>query len=126
MCSGRMDPATLVRALSTAVVMASISSAVAIRAGLKHKVLFMPGIDRLVAPMITNHFEVVYVDVGRWNRNLNFAKGFGDPQSKGIPAAVAVGKFGKTIETATALKLAAISETAQGLLAWLQQLRKQP
>jgi hypothetical protein len=52
-CARTNQPKTLVNALSTASVIASMSSPVEIKAGLKQSVLFRPGNDRLVAPMMT-------------------------------------------------------------------------
>jgi thioredoxin 1 len=40
------------------------------------------------ADLISREFEVVKVDVGRFNRNLELSKAYGDPIRKGIPAAV--------------------------------------
>ena len=47
------QPNTLVKERSTASVISSMSSVVAINAGLKHSVLLYPGIDRFVAPINT-------------------------------------------------------------------------
>jgi thioredoxin 1 len=38
--------------------------------------------------LIAEEFDVVKVDVGRFNRNLDVAAAYGDPIKKGIPAAV--------------------------------------
>ena len=40
------------------------------------------------AALMAREFEVVKVDVGRFDRNLDVAKDYGDPIRKGIPAAV--------------------------------------
>lgn len=40
------------------------------------------------AELIAREFEVVKIDVGRFDRNLDLAKVYGDPIKKGIPAAV--------------------------------------
>ena len=40
------------------------------------------------ATLVAREFEVVKVDVGRFNRNLDISKAYGDPIKKGIPAAV--------------------------------------
>ena len=37
--------------------------------------------------LVSREFEVVKVDVGRFNRNLDIAQSYGDPIKKGIPAA---------------------------------------
>ena len=38
--------------------------------------------------LVSREFELVKVDVGRFNRNLDIAQAYGDPIKKGIPAAV--------------------------------------
>ncbi len=40
--------------------------------------------------LIERRYEVVKVDVGRFDRNLDFAKLYGDPIGKGIPSVVVV------------------------------------
>jgi thioredoxin 1 len=40
------------------------------------------------ADLMAREFEVVKVDVGHFDRNLDVAKSYGDPIRKGIPAAV--------------------------------------
>jgi protein disulfide-isomerase len=40
------------------------------------------------AELIANEFEVVKIDVGRFNRNMDLAKIYGDATKKGIPSAV--------------------------------------
>lgn len=40
------------------------------------------------ADLMAREFEVVKVDVGRFDRNLDVARAYGDPIRKGIPAAV--------------------------------------
>ncbi|EHR72276.1 hypothetical protein BurJ1DRAFT_3468 [Burkholderiales bacterium JOSHI_001] len=40
------------------------------------------------AELMARQFELVKVDVGRFDRNLDLAKAYGDPIRKGIPAAV--------------------------------------
>jgi thioredoxin 1 len=40
------------------------------------------------AELVAREFEVVKVDVGRFNRNLDVSKEYGNPIKKGIPAAV--------------------------------------
>jgi protein disulfide-isomerase len=38
------------------------------------------------APLISQDFRVVKVNVGRWDKNLDLAKTYGVPLAKGIPA----------------------------------------
>jgi len=40
------------------------------------------------AEQVSREFKVVKVDVGRFNRNLDVSRAYGDPIRKGIPAAV--------------------------------------
>jgi thioredoxin 1 len=40
------------------------------------------------AELMAREFEIVKVDIGRFDRNLDIAKAYGDPIRKGIPAAV--------------------------------------
>ena len=42
------------------------------------------------AELIAREFKVVKIDVGRWDRNLDLARVYGDPIKKGIPAAVVI------------------------------------
>ena len=42
------------------------------------------------ATLIAERYEVVKVDVGRFDRNLDFAKLYGEPIKKGIPSVVIV------------------------------------
>jgi protein disulfide-isomerase len=69
--------------------------------------------------MIESEFEVVYVDVGNWNRNIDFAKQYNNPHSQGIPAIVVLDKDKITVETANALELASVSKAVDGLADWL-------
>jgi len=38
------------------------------------------------APLLSRDFEVVKVNVGRWDKNVDVAKAYGVPLQKGIPA----------------------------------------
>jgi thioredoxin 1 len=38
------------------------------------------------APLLARDFEIVNVNVGRWDKNLDLAKSYGAPLEKGIPA----------------------------------------
>jgi thioredoxin 1 len=51
------------------------------------------------AALIAKRFEVVKVDVGNWDHNLDIAKAYGNPIEKGIPAAVIVSPQGKVVYT---------------------------
>lgn len=49
------------------------------------------------AQLITSHFNVVKVDVGNFDHNLDVVKRLGNPIAKGIPAAVIVSPSGKVL-----------------------------
>lgn len=51
------------------------------------------------AALIAKRFEVVKVDVGNWDHNLDIAEAYGNPIEKGIPAAVVVSPEGKIVYT---------------------------
>lgn len=51
------------------------------------------------AALIAQHFEVVKVDVGNWDHNLDVANAYGNPIEKGIPAAVVVSPEGQMVYT---------------------------
>lgn len=51
------------------------------------------------AALIAKRFEVVKVDVGNWDHNLDIAQAYGNPIEKGIPAAVVVSPEGKIVYT---------------------------
>ena len=53
--------------------------------------------DRTVAPYLQQHFHIVQIDVGEWNRNLDVSKEYGDPIKKGIPAVVVLSPLGSTV-----------------------------
>lgn len=58
------------------------------------------------AALIAQHFEVVKIDVGNFDRNLELSQAYGDPIQKGIPAAVVVSPDGKVAYTTKAGELA--------------------
>ena len=58
------------------------------------------------AELIAREFDVVKVDVGRFNKNLDVAKRFGDPIKKGIPAAVVLSADGQVLYATRAGELA--------------------
>lgn len=58
------------------------------------------------AQLLDQHFNIVKVDVGDFNRNLNIDKRFGDPIKKGIPAAVILSPKGKVLYATRAGELA--------------------
>lgn len=58
------------------------------------------------ATLVSREFEVVKVDVGRFNRNLDIARAYGDPIKKGIPAAVVLSPDNRVLYSTTAGELA--------------------
>jgi thioredoxin 1 len=58
------------------------------------------------AELIAKEFEVVKVDVGNFNRNLDLAASYGNPIAKGIPAAVILSPAGKVVYATRAGELA--------------------
>ncbi|MED5619357.1 thioredoxin family protein [Ideonella sp. BN130291] len=58
------------------------------------------------AELLAQEFEVVKVDVGNFNRNLDLAAQYGNPIKKGIPAAVIVSPDNKVLYATRAGELA--------------------
>ncbi|MEO8805265.1 MAG: thioredoxin family protein [Burkholderiaceae bacterium] len=57
------------------------------------------------AELMAREFELVKVDVGRFDRNLDVAKAYGDPIRKGIPAAVVLSADERVLYTTKAGEL---------------------
>ena len=58
------------------------------------------------AEQIAHAFKVVKVDVGRFNRNLDISRAYGDPIKKGIPAAVVLSADNQVLYATRAGELA--------------------
>jgi len=58
------------------------------------------------AELVAREFNVVKVDVGRFNRNLDLSHAYGDPIKKGIPAAVVLSAAGQVLYATKAGELA--------------------
>ncbi len=58
------------------------------------------------AELVGGEFRVVKVDVGRFDRNLDVSKAYGDPIKKGIPAAVVLSADNKVLYATKAGELA--------------------
>lgn len=68
------------------------------------------------ARLMSQHFNIVKIDVGNFNRNLNLDKRFGDPIKKGIPAAVIVSAQGKVLYSTKAGELSSARDMSdQGI-----------
>lgn len=70
------------------------------------KVLDMAFKEGAAAPLIAKHFKVVKVNVGRFDRNVDIAQGFGVPLKNGIPAVAVLSPEGKVIYATKAGELA--------------------
>ncbi len=49
------------------------------------------------APLIQQHFKMVKINVGKFDRNLDIAEAYGVPLKKGIPAIAVLSPAGKVI-----------------------------
>ncbi len=58
------------------------------------------------AALVAQHFEVVKIDVGNFDRNLKLDQAYGHPIAKGIPAAVVISPAGKLVYATRAGELA--------------------
>lgn len=52
-----------------------------------------------LAALLEREFRVLYVDVGRFNRNLDVAERYGNPVDKGIPSVVLLAPDGSLLYT---------------------------
>jgi protein disulfide-isomerase len=77
------------------------------------------------AALMRQHFNIVKVDVGNFDRNLDVAEHYGDPIKKGIPAAVIVSPEGKVLYATRAGELAnARTMSDAGVYAFFAQTLK--
>ena len=53
--------------------------------------------DPTVRPFLDDHFHVVNVDVGNWDRNLDVSQRYGSPIDGGIPALVILAGSGEVV-----------------------------
>lgn len=70
------------------------------------KVLDMAFKSGASAPLIDRSFKIVKVDVGRFDRNVDIAEGYGVPLKKGIPAVAVLTPEGKVTYATQAGELA--------------------
>jgi len=49
------------------------------------------------APLLAQDFQIVKVNVGRWDKNLDLAKSYGVPLEKGIPAVAILSSSNKVL-----------------------------
>lgn len=76
-----------------------------------------------LAPWVQRHFEVVTVDVGRFDKNLQIPARYGKPKLKGVPAVLIVDpRTGRLVNRGREEALAdARSMSPQALADWLAQ-----
>jgi thiol:disulfide interchange protein len=78
--------------------------------------------DRTVQPFLREHFHVVRVDVGNWDRNLDVSRQYGSPIDSGIPAVVILAPGGAMIASTKNGALAdARTATAEQILTYLKR-----
>jgi protein disulfide-isomerase len=65
------------------------------------------------AALIREHFKVVKVDVGRFDRNVDLAQAYGVPLKKGIPAVAVLSPEGRVIYTTKSGELADARDMGQ-------------
>lgn len=70
------------------------------------KVLDMAFKSGRSAPLIQQHYKVVKVDVGRFDKNVDIAEGFGVPLKSGIPAVAMLSDRGQVLYATRAGELA--------------------
>jgi thiol-disulfide isomerase/thioredoxin len=77
--------------------------------------------DPSVEPYLKEHFYVVHIDVGYWDKNPDMVQKYGNPIEKGIPAVVILTAAGDTIATTKDGALAnARTATAAEILQYLK------
>jgi protein disulfide-isomerase len=78
-----------------------------------------------VAPLIQRHYQVVKVNVGRFNVNVDIAERYGVPLKKGIPAVAVLNAKGEAIHATQGGELANARKMGDvGVAAYFEQLAK--
>jgi hypothetical protein len=76
-------------------------------------------------PFVQKHYDVVEIDVGRMNRNLQIPAKYGVTKLVGVPTVLIVEPDGKLINATNAADLAdARSMNPQGIANWLARWAK--
>ncbi len=71
-------------------------------------------------PFLAAHYEMVTVDVGMFDKNLDVVRSFGVEKLKGVPTVVIAESNGRPVNVTNSAELAdARSMTPQGLADWL-------
>jgi thioredoxin 1 len=87
------------------------------------KVLDLAMKQGLSAPMVAGAFQVVKIDVGRFDRNVDVAESYGVPLKHGIPAVVILSAANKVLYVTRAGELAdARSMGETGIYAFLRKV----
>ena len=75
-----------------------------------------------VKPFLDQHFIVVQIDVGQWDKNLAISEQYGNPIKRGIPAVVVLDADGTQLASTADGSLASASTSQpQEILAYLKQ-----
>jgi len=78
--------------------------------------------DPKVKPFLDAHYILVPIDVGRWNKNMELSKQYGEPTQAGIPAVVILGGDGRQhASTGDGALANARTATPEQVLALLQR-----
>jgi thiol-disulfide isomerase/thioredoxin len=76
-------------------------------------------------PFVAKHYEIVEIDVGRMNRNLQIPAKYGVTKLVGVPTVLIVDTDGKLINATNSADLAdARSMNPQGIANWLARFAK--
>ena len=78
------------------------------------KVLDLAMKEGSTAPLMAQHYRVVKVDVGRFNRNTDIAEAYGVPLKKGIPAVAVLSAQGQVLYATQAGELADARKMGDG------------
>lgn len=80
-----------------------------------------------IRSFVANHYEIVTVDVGRFDRNLDLVSKFGIAKLQGVPTVVIADADGRTINITNTADLAnARAMTPQGIADWLARWAEGP
>ncbi len=80
-----------------------------------------------VAPLIQQRYQVVKVNVGRFNVNVDIAERYGVPLKKGIPAVAVLNAKGEAVHVTQGGELADARKMGDaGVAAYFERLSQQP
>jgi thioredoxin 1 len=75
--------------------------------------------DRRVRPFLEDHFHVVEIDIGNFNRNVDVSTKYGYATEQGIPSAVVLGPSGEVIALTKGHALGEARDSAGAMLRYL-------